>query len=453
MKFGGVSPIPEERKSSVNKEVVHTQNMNAEISTNSDICAESTSKNSDNTDETTSMSSSIAAMQQAVHTFEEANIPQTTSLSTTIDPNEQDRDSNIIQHGQQDDIMSSPIRNASSIMYSEGTPSKLPDTDTPASLEISSSVKNSCFVGVVVENSFAHSSAEVSIDQYVEYETVSKSHIAASDDNVQETNNSDHITEQASHDEKILPECETVTTDKENEHPDKQDEDEKKPMKRRLGISGPAFSKKKLNVCLTNISDELHLKEYDDTIQICGTAKKDKILKYACQKCPEMFFTVEGYHKHLFQLHKIWNIKAHPPTVYVKTVTVLNPITKKKEETFETKFTKVNRAQQAKEMKVINASAESSSSPNRTIPQLSQPLIQWIDKWKSTIQKEIDIMPGIAEDSERSFKCSKCAKSFFFQVGLDTHVEHAHSNEKENRSNVNVQQEAPLPDIIAPKKS
>ena len=229
MKFGGVSPIPEERKSSVNKEVVHTQNMNAETSTNSDICAESTSKNSDNTDETTSTSSSIAAMRQAVHNFEEANIPQTTSLSTTIDPNEQDRDSNIIQHGQQDDIMSSPIRNASSIMYSEGTPSKLPDTDTPASLEISSSVKNSHFVGVVVENSSAHSSAEVSIDQYVESETVSTSHIAASDDNVPETNNSDHITEQPSHDETIQPECETVTTDKENEHPDKQDEDEKKP--------------------------------------------------------------------------------------------------------------------------------------------------------------------------------------------------------------------------------
>ena len=32
-------------------------------------------------------------------------------------------------------------------------------------------------------------------------------------------------------------------------------------------------------------------------------------------------------------------------------------------------------------------------------------------------------------------------------------MEHAHSNEKENRSDVNVQQESPLPDIISPKKS
>ena len=104
-------------------------------------------------------------------------------------------------------------------------------------------------------------------------------------------------------------------------------------------------------------------------------------------------------------------------------------------------------------MKVINASAESSSSPNQTIPQLSQPLIEWIDKWKSTFQKEINNRPGIAEDSERSFKCLKCAESFFFHVGLDTHMEHAHRNAKENRSNVNVQQESPLLDIIAPKKS
>ena len=278
--------------------------------------------------------------------------------------NEQDCDSNILQHGQQDDIMSSPIGNASSSMYSEGTPSKLPDTDTPASLEISSSVKNSCFVGVVAEKSSAHSSPEISVDQYVESETVSMSHLAASDDNVYQTNNSDLMTEQSHPDESREPESEIVTTDKENEHPHHQNEDQKKPTKRRLGISGPAFSKKELNVSLTNISDELHFKEYDDSIQIHGTPKKDKILKYACQKCPEMFFTVEGYHKHLFQLHKIWNIKAYPPTVYEKTVTVLNPTTKKKEDTFETKFTKVNRTQQAKEMKVINASAESSSSQN-----------------------------------------------------------------------------------------
>ena len=32
-------------------------------------------------------------------------------------------------------------------------------------------------------------------------------------------------------------------------------------------------------------------------------------------------------------------------------------------------------------------------------------------------------------------------------------MEHAHSNEKENRSDVNVQQESPLPDIIVPNKS
>ena len=252
---------------------MHTQNMNAETSTNSDICADSISKNSDQTDKTTSTLSSIANMHQAVQNFEEANIPQTTSLSTTIDPNEQDCDSNILQHVQQDDIMSSPIGNASSSMYSEGTPSKLPDSNIPASLEISSSVKNSHFVGVVAEKSSAHSSPEISVDQYVESETVSTSHIAASDDNVCQTNNSDLMTEQSIPDDSREPESETlvVTMDKENEHPHGQNEDQKKPTKRRLGITGPAFSKKELNVSLTNISDELHLKEYDNSIQICGT--------------------------------------------------------------------------------------------------------------------------------------------------------------------------------------
>ena len=150
----------------------------------------------------------------------------------------------------------------------------------------------------------------------MESETVSMSHIAASYKNVGESKISENRNQQSTPDENREPKSEIVATDKENEHPHGQNEEEKKSTERRLGISGPAFSKKQLNVSLTNILDEFCLKEYDDSIQICGTPKKDTILKYACQKCPEMFFTIEGYHKHLFQLHKIWNIKAHPPTVY-----------------------------------------------------------------------------------------------------------------------------------------
>ena len=106
-----------------------------------------------------------------------------------------------------------------------------------------------------------------------------------------------------------------------------------------------------------------------------------------------------------------------------------------------------------KEIKVINASGESSSSQNKTSPQLSQPLLERIDKWKSSHQNQLDNTPVIAEDADRTFKCSKCAEHFYFQVGLGTRMEHAHSKEKENRSDVNVQKESPLPDIIAPKKS
>ena len=70
--------------------------------------------------------------------------------------------------------------------------------------------------------------------------------------------------------------------------------------RRRLGMSGPAFSKKKVNVSLMDISQELKLGESDEILQVRGNARQDTILKYGCQKCPEMFFTMEGYHRHLF---------------------------------------------------------------------------------------------------------------------------------------------------------
>ena len=65
-KFGGVSPIPEERKSGIDKQAVQTQNENASTPTNSEISDDSMPKHLDGVDSTTTMSSSIVNMREAV---------------------------------------------------------------------------------------------------------------------------------------------------------------------------------------------------------------------------------------------------------------------------------------------------------------------------------------------------------------------------------------------------
>ena len=166
-----------------------------------------------------------------------------------------------------------------------------------------------------------------------------------------------------------------------------------------------------------------------------------------------MFFTLEGYHRHLFILHKIRNIKMHPPTIYQKTVTVLNPTTRRKEDTFETKFTKLSRSQQVKEMKIINESRELSSSLNSTGGEYKEALSERREKWKRNHQKEENNPSTSTENEEKNDKYTECGESFFFQVGLDTHMMHAHGYELKNDTNDKREDTSPLLTIIGPKSS
>ena len=58
--------------------------------------------------------------------------------------------------------------------------------------------------------------------------------------------------------------------------------------------------------------------------------------KLMCTKCPEMFFTQEGYQRHLFKDHKVWCFDKHPPQVIAKIVMRCS------QETYETNYRVVN---------------------------------------------------------------------------------------------------------------
>ena len=114
-------------------------------------------------------------------------------------------------------------------------------------------------------------------------------------------------------------------------------EDSKKPaMKRRLGMGGPAFMKRILQVKMQDISTDSDKSPKTPQTKEMKGGNKSVMRKLMCAKCPEMFFMQEGYQRHLFKDHKVRCFEKHPPQVIEKNVTRYS------QETYETNYRVVN---------------------------------------------------------------------------------------------------------------
>ena len=116
----------------------------------------------------------------------------------------------------------------------------------------------------------------------------------------------------------------------------KTEEGKKPAMKRRLGMGGLAFTKRMLQVSMQDISiDSDKSPKAQDKKKMKG-GKKSVMRKLMCTKCPEMFFTQEGYQRHLFKDHKVQCFDKHLPQVIEKIVMRCS------QETYETNYRVVN---------------------------------------------------------------------------------------------------------------
>ena len=95
-----------------------------------------------------------------------------------------------------------------------------------------------------------------------------------------------------------------------------------KPKKRRLGMTGPAFTKSSLSVNVRDVSIELQIPKEQNVVETCTSEGKQVVQKYMCKKCPEMFFTKNGYERHLMHNHKIWNVDQYQPEIIKKTINI-----------------------------------------------------------------------------------------------------------------------------------
>ena len=92
---------------------------------------------------------------------------------------------------------------------------------------------------------------------------------------------------------------------------------------RRLGMTGPAFTKSMLSANVSDVSIELNIPKEQNVVETCISEGKQVVQKYMCKKCPEMFFTKNGYERHLMCNHKIWNVGQYQPEIIEKTIQIL----------------------------------------------------------------------------------------------------------------------------------
>ena len=113
--------------------------------------------------------------------------------------------------------------------------------------------------------------------------------------------------------------------------------DGKKPaMKWRLGMGGPTFMKRTLQVKMQDISTDSDKSPTTPVTNQMKGGNKSVMRKLMCMKCPEMFFMLEGYQRHLFKDHKVRCLEKHLPQVIEKIVMRYS------QETYETNYRVVN---------------------------------------------------------------------------------------------------------------
>ena len=92
--------------------------------------------------------------------------------------------------------------------------------------------------------------------------------------------------------------------------------------KRRLGMTGPAFTKSTLSVNVSDVSKDFDMAKEQNVVETCISEGKQVVQKYMCKKCLEMFFTKNGYQRHLMCNHKILNVDQYEPEIIEKTIRI-----------------------------------------------------------------------------------------------------------------------------------
>ena len=140
-------------------------------------------------------------------------------------------------------------------------------------------------------------------------------------------------------------------TSMESNNSDK-DEYPPKPKKKRLGMTGPAFTKCTLSINVSDVSRELNIPKEQNVVEACVSEGKQVVRKYMCKKCPEMFFTKNSYERHLMHNHKIRNVGKYEPEIIEKTICIFG------QDGYETTYRKIDTMEDSQKVKLVEYSCD-----------------------------------------------------------------------------------------------
>ena len=230
-----------------------------------------------------------------------------------------------------------------------------------------------------------------------------------------------------------------------------------KPKKKRLGMMGPAFTKEKLSVNLSDVLLELNIPKDQSVIETGTCDGKQVVRKYMCKKCPEMFFTKSGYERHLLKVHKIRNVAEYEPEIIEKTIQIFGP------HSYETTYKKVDKIEGAKKVKLVEYSCDDendgSTRENNEIEE---------DDRSANIEEGVEgneiqagpftiTIPPVRDgtnDRGKTVHCTLCTETFYYESGLRTHIAHAHREKEDDDNELHVEKLKRQQEVLStiPKK-
>ena len=219
-----------------------------------------------------------------------------------------------------------------------------------------------------------------------------------------------------------------------------------KVKKRRLGMTGPAFTKSSLSVNVRDVSIELQIPKEQNVVETCTSEGKQVVRKYMCKKCPEMFFTKNGYERHLMHNHKIQNVDQYQPEIVEKTICIFG------QDGYETTYQKVDKIENTQKVKLVeyscdeqndtsgmqNDEAEDTKMGERDDPNESNNTEGEGNDIRAGVWTlaPISVKPKGKEKEEKTVHCQICSESFFCESGLRTHMDHVHVDYKANEDEI-----------------
>ena len=124
-------------------------------------------------------------------------------------------------------------------------------------------------------------------------------------------------------------------------------------------MTGPAFMKSTLSVNVSDVSKELEMPKEQNVVETCISEGKQVVRKYMCKKCPEMFFTKNGYKRHLMCNNKIRNVDQYQPEIIEKTIRIFG------QDGYETTYRKVDKMEESEKVKLVEYSCDEDNDTSK----------------------------------------------------------------------------------------